>query len=112
MKMKKLLVLFVGAFLVGCSCLGQIPPITTYVDNNCQAYIPDLLPMIIISDNCEIVTVYQNPEAGAMIGVGITEVQVTAVDASGNETSVFTEVTALDTIAPVIQLNPDYIADL
>jgi len=105
--MKKIGIAVFVSILYGCSCLAQIPPVTTYVDENCQAVVPDFTLLVTVSDNCNIVNLFQNPAAGTIVGTGITDVRITAVDESGNESSVSTEIIALDTIPPIIEINQE-----
>ena len=103
--MKKLLLIPILALLFfGCcndDCIGQIPPIPAYVDGACEAVMPNILPLIVVSDNCELSSVVQVPLAGTTINPPLTG-EVIATDASGNITRVSFQVTKVDTIAPII----------
>jgi len=104
--MKKVLLLFtLGFLLYGCGCLAQIPPQYVYVDENCTGVLPDYLDLVVVSDNCEVVNVTQLPVPGQLLS-STTMVEIQAIDAAGNTSSVFFNVILLDTIPPSIQLNP------
>lgn len=100
---KAILFLIVIISITGC-CLSQIPHQYVYMDENCTAIIPDYQPLVIVDDNCEIAVIDQVPFPGAVI-VNTTAVQITAIDVSGNQSSVSFNVVLLDTIAPTIQLD-------
>ena len=105
-KMKKLLVLFVLGFLLyGCGCMAQIPPQYIYVDSACVGVIPDYSNLIVVTDNCEVAYITQTPAPGTTIAI-TTQIQMEAVDMIGNTSSVYFNALLLDTIAPLIQLNP------
>ena len=103
--MKKLLLLPVLAVLIfSCcndDCVAQIPPIPAYVDSACVAIMPNVIPKLIISDNCELSSIIQMPLAGTVIAPPLVGT-VSASDASGNITTVSFQVVKMDTIAPVI----------
>jgi len=108
--MKKLLLLFVLGFLLyGCGCLSQIPPQYVYVDSACSATIPNYLTsgLVVVEDNCQIEIVTQLPSPGTVIS-GTTQVEIQATDVSGNSSSTYFNVLLLDTIPPLIQLNPEW----
>ena len=103
--MKKLLFLL-PILLCGCSCLlSQIPPQTIYVGENCQGVIPDYRPIVIATDNCEGLTLEQNPLPGTILGVNnpAVDVEIVGTDAFGNVSNTLTvPVILIDTIAPVL----------
>ena len=103
--MKRFLLLFSLVILIGCSCLSQIPPVTGYVDVNCEATLPDFTVLVTVSDNCDAATLAQIPVAGTIVGKGITKVVVAAMDESGNTKSVNASFIALDTISPIITID-------
>jgi hypothetical protein len=106
--MKKLFVLFVlGFILYGCGCLAQIPPQYVYVDDECTAIIPDYSNLVVVSDNCELADLTQIPSPGTAITV-TTVIEMRAIDVSGNTSSVYFNAVLLDTVAPLIQLNPEW----
>ena len=77
--MKKLLVLLTIALLVGCTCLGQIPPQTKYVRGDtvtCTAPNFDFMPFVTATAACsEVTQLYQLPAAG----VPISEPTITTI---------------------------------
>ncbi|MDX8340414.1 HYR domain-containing protein [Draconibacterium sp. IB214405] len=75
------------------------PTQTVYADVNCQGAVPDLLALVTdATDNCE-VTLEQSISAGTLINNDIP-VEITAIDASGNETSCTVLIQLEDTISP------------
>lgn len=102
--MKKLIGLFMF-FLVGCTCIGQIPPQIVYVDENCQATLPDYTTKVRVRDNCRIDTIFQIPGVGYILDAvnQRVDVTITARDAFGNESYMMFEVIAVDTIPPIIE---------
>lgn len=102
--MKKFLFFLMVILFVGCcnnDCIGQIPPIPAYVDDACKADMPNVLPLIAVSDNCELSSVVQIPLAGVEITPPLIG-KVIATDASGNMTTVEFQVVKMDTISPII----------
>ena len=108
MKNLFLLLIILATFMYGCNCLGQLPKQYAYVNENCEAPLPDLLPMVVVSDNCFVTSIIQTPAAGVII-TQTTTVKIEATDDQGNLSSVDVEVEILDTIAPTILLNPDWV---
>lgn len=105
--MKKLITLISFAILYGCGCMAQFPPQYVYVDSACTAILPDYIPMAVVTDNCDIADITQMPPAGTPINA-TTNVELRAIDMVGNESSVFFDAIILDTIPPLIQLNPEW----
>lgn len=104
--MKKLLFLLVVVLLSSCTCMiSQIPPQYIYVDESCGAALPDYLPMIIVTDNCQVDTVWQSPTRGSWLTVPTTTVLIRAIDNFNNHTDIMFTVTLIDTIPPTITLN-------
>lgn len=103
--MKKIILLSIIVLLSSCGCLlSQIPPQYIYCGEDCQGVLPDYRNKITATDNCGIVTLVQEPEAGYIIGVAglpIT-VRIKAIDNSKNYKQIKFTVTLLDTIPPVI----------
>jgi hypothetical protein len=106
--MKKLLTLLSVAFLITGCCFSQLPTQYAYVDENCIAMVPDFTGMVIVSDNCGIATMSQVPPPGDPI-METTQVFIRATDDQGNERSMNFEMILLDTIAPLMQINPDWV---
>jgi hypothetical protein len=106
--MKKLLTLLTIAFLVTGCCFSQLPTQYAYVDENCTAVLPDFTGMVVVSDNCGIANILQIPAPGDPITV-TTQVFIQAIDETGNERSMSFDVVLLDTIAPLMQINPDWV---
>jgi len=102
--MKKFFILsLVTLFLSGCGCLmSQMPPQYLQVDQSCGAALPDYLPMIKVTDNCQVVSVEQTPSAGSWLTVPTTTVLIRATDNFNNHTDLMFTVTLVDTISPVI----------
>lgn len=103
--MKKLMLLLVPFMMYGCCVLSQVPPQTLYVDQNCQATLPDYTQIVIASDNCGEVTLYQTPEPGTIYGVDNPsfDVIVQGVDRFGLVSELIIPVTLIDTIPPVLE---------
>ena len=106
--MKKLFIALMFSSLITSCCLSQIPTQYAYIDEECQAILPDYLPMVIVGDNCDVATVTQTPMSGIVIS-GTTQVEIAAIDGTGNKKSVFFDVVMIDTIPPTIELNPDWV---
>ena len=106
--MRKLFIALIFSSLITSCCLSQIPTQYAYIDDQCQAILPDYLPMVIVGDNCDVATVTQIPMSGIVIS-GTTQVEIAAIDGTGNKKSVFFDVVMIDTIPPTIELNPDWI---
>ena len=69
--------------------VDQTPPTLTCledqivaIDNTCSFVVPNYVPSLIASDNCDTLSVTQNPLPGTILGVGTTPVTVTATDGS------------------------------
>lgn len=112
--MKKTFLLLVVILLASsCTCLlSQIPPQTIQVTANCQAVLPDYLPMVPATDNCGLASVVQTPEAGYILDAAnkSVEVKIRATDLFGNFNEVSFMVTAVDTIKPVLSPSPELLA--
>ncbi|MBN2506720.1 MAG: immunoglobulin domain-containing protein [Verrucomicrobia bacterium] len=50
----------------------------------CTVAVPDFVALAVATDNCGVPIVTQTPPAGTLVGVGITNVVVTATDVGGN----------------------------
>ena len=98
------------------ACTGKVtvadntPPVVTCpvgttasADNTCHAPVPNVLPGVTITDNCPgPFTVSQTPVAGTPETLGVTNIAVSAKDASGNPASCATTFTVVDTTPPVV----------
>jgi hypothetical protein len=113
--MRKLLLLLSVLMLGACHpCIySQIPPQYIYAGEGCQGVLPDYLPMLRVTDNCEILSITQHPSAGyALSGQEQTvTVMVTATDVFNNVAQVMFTVTLIDTIPPVIFYDTTLVAD-
>jgi len=109
---RKTIQFLIIAILTGCTCLGQIPPQTIYVDQNCEAQLPDYTLIATVSDNCEGATISQDPPPGTVLDFAnpALNVTVTAEDAFGNQDQVTFEVLALDTIPPILSFPESFYA--
>ena len=67
--MKKFLGLIVVLLLASsCTCLiAQIPPQYVLVGSNCQATLPDYVPQVTVTDNCQIASIVQTPAPGYIL---------------------------------------------
>jgi hypothetical protein len=106
--MKKIFLLLTLVIL-GFNCLAQLPTQYIYVNDSCEAIIPDYLApgYFVISDNCDLGTVTQTPIAGTVVST-TTIVTIDALDLSGNPASESFDVVLLDSIAPSITVDPNY----
>lgn len=87
-------------------------PIDLYVDNNCEALLPDYTGLGVTSDNCSgVLNVFQNPAPGTVV-TPITDVIVflDVVDEFGNTSQCQFTQTVFDDIAPVVTCPGDQIA--
>ncbi len=113
--MRKFIVLLaLVAFASSCKCLiAQIPPQYIYVGENCEALLPDYLPMVTVTDNCEVKSVTQEPVAGTVLNANNQQVFVTirAIDVFDNVAEMTFSVKAIDTIPPVITPNEELLVD-
>ena len=69
---------------------------------NCQAVLPNLTGLIAATDLCSGVTITQNPPAGTLLGLGVTNVTFTARDATTNVATCSATVTVSDTTPPTV----------
>jgi len=105
--MKKFLFLSLAMVLTSCGCLlSQIPPQTLYVNNNCEALLPDYTAQVLASDNCPAgMVINQIPIAGTILSVSnpAVDVEIQATDAFGNKSNkIIVSVVLIDTIAPIL----------
>ncbi|HEX5220944.1 MAG TPA: PKD domain-containing protein [Verrucomicrobiae bacterium] len=88
------------------SCPGTV---TGAGAGNCETIVPDVRPLVIVSDNCTPATdlvVTQSPAAGTVIGSGQYEITVTVTDAAGNSSSCSSTILGGDTVPPTIVSSP------
>jgi len=106
--MKRLLGFLIVAVFAACTCLSQIPDQLVYVDQNCEALLPDYTPDVVVVDNCDNATINQVPSPGITLTSAqpTTQVVITANDISGNSASISFNVILVDTIAPTIEAGP------
>lgn len=102
--MKKLFLITIAVILYGCGCLAQIPTQYLHMDDSCSAVLPDYVNMVVVRDNCEVISVTQYPAPGTVISI-TTGVQIIAIDNSGLEATALFDVILIDTIPPVITMD-------
>jgi len=113
--MKRLILFLFAALMYGCMMIAQVPRQYVYVDENCEAALPDYSDLVVVYDNCGSYTLEQDPAPGTVIS-NETIVTMTATDAVGNTAKAEFPVSILDTIAPnlyyndtmIVQLNPEW----
>ncbi len=80
---------------------------TLSADTNGMAAIPDLTGDVTATDNCGGVTVAQSPVAGTLVGLGMTNVTLTATDAASNSVSCVAVINVIvGTVPPSITMQP------
>ena len=102
--MKRLLGFLVLVALVGCTCLSQVSTQYVYAtETSCEASLPDYTTIVPVSDNCEVVSYTQTPNAGTLLTTTNPSVTVNLVvtDVQGNVSTANFDVILLDTIPPV-----------
>ena len=85
--------------------LSSPSQLTLCADTNCQAAVPNVLAMVVVTDNCtpaNQLVMSQNPTAGTILPKGTYSVSVVVTDASGNRSSVSIPLTILDKAPPQI----------
>ncbi len=76
---------------------------TLYVDENCEAVLPDLTGEATASDNCGIDSIGQSPVPGTILTAGDSiSVDLTVYDENGNVSNCFLSVVATDTVSPAL----------
>lgn len=104
--MKKLLFLLSIVLLSSCTCmLAQIPPQYIYINENCEAVLPDYLTKVTATDNCNLASLIQIPEGGSILTNIVNEIEIMATDNTGNHTSINFNVILIDTIPPIITVD-------
>lgn len=82
---------------------------TLNVNDQCFALIPDLRGDVLTEDNCSLnpgLIVTQSPPPNTMVGIGTTDVVLTATDAVGNSSQCTTQVAVVDVTPPTILTCP------
>lgn len=103
--MKKILVLLFVSTFIGCKCLSQIPPQYLYIDENCQAVMPDYRGLFDFTDNCAVKDTVQLPSPGTILSIVTnpnTMVEIIIRDYSDNIAATAFNVIIIDTIPPII----------
>lgn len=83
------------------------PAQTVAADENCEGSVPNLTSQVSATDNCN-VTVSQDMDAGTLIPLGDTVVNITASDDAGNSVTCSVTVTVRDATDPEITSCPDF----
>ena len=112
--MKKILFLVSTVLLSSCTCLlSQIPPQYIYINESCQATLPDYLTKVTASDNCNLASLIQIPAGGSILTSDniVTQVEIRATDNTGNHTSINFNVILIDTVPPIITVDTTLTAD-
>ncbi|TML11745.1 MAG: HYR domain-containing protein, partial [Actinobacteria bacterium] len=79
---------------------------TVSANTSCQAPVPDFRGGLVVTDNCGVASIMQSPAPGTLVGLGTTNVTLTAADANDNETSCVTHFHVVDTTPPTITTCP------
>ena len=104
--MKKILFLSSIVLLSSCTCiLSQIPPQYIYINENCEAVLPDYLTKVTATDNCNLASLIQIPEGGSILTNMVNQIEIRATDNTGNHTSINFNVILIDTIPPIITVD-------
>ena len=99
--MKKLLFLLSIILLSSCTCLiGQVPPVTLQITEECGAALPDYRSHLIFTDNCRVDSIDQTPSPGTWITEKFTTLRFRAFDNFGNYTDVLGSLELIDTVPP------------
>ena len=77
---------------------------------DCLFTIPDYTSLANANDNCATVLVTQSPEVGTQVGIGVTQITLTATDGPNTTTCVF-NITVLDTSPPIVTCPEDQLED-
>ena len=113
--MKRIIYLLSLVILSSCTVctIAQIPPQYLYVGENCSAVLPDYLPSVTVSDNCELLSITQEPQAGLILNSSNNQVtvKISAWDKSGNMSQIEFLVSIVDTIPPLIIPNNDLLTE-
>jgi probable HAF family extracellular repeat protein len=75
------------------------------VNANCEAPVPNLIPNLVVSDDCSPVDslkVTQNPAPGTLVGSGVHQVTFTVTDKAGNTATCSTPLSVRDVTPPQI----------
>lgn len=109
--MKRLVILLTLALLMSCVCTPQLDDQTIYLDDSCKVELPDYRPLVKAQDNCDIVSLEQDPVPGTIFNfIGVVPAKITATDLSGNVDSANFHIFLIDTIPPKIILDTSAVA--
>ena len=99
--MRRLAILTCCLLQVACCSIGQIPTQFYFATDSCDFYLPDYSQVIQVNDNCCVEGFIQTPHSGTqLISGNDIRVTITALDCSGNQTSMSFDVIVIDTIPP------------
>lgn len=89
---------------------GYCPgPVSASSGADCQAPLPNLVPLVVASDTCtptNALVITQNPAPGTLLGLGSHTVMLTVTDGSGNQAACGVQFTVNDTTPPNITSYP------
>ena len=97
---------------------NQPPVVTTWPANRtldvgglCNVAVPDLTTNVVAADNCVGLNITQNPTAGTLVSLGVTNVLVIVADQSGNAVSNTVVLTVINTqpAPPVTYVDAAYL---
>ena len=77
---------------------------------DCLFTIPDYTSLANANDNCSTVLVTQTPAVGTQVGIGVTQITLTASDGANTTSCVF-NITVLDTSPPIVTCPENQIED-
>jgi len=93
------------------SCPGTV---TGAGAGSCETIVPDLRPLVVVSDNCtsaSALVVTQSPAAGTVLGSGQHTISVAVTDAAGNSASCTSTIVGGDTVPPTIVRSPSSVTN-
>ena len=76
----------------------------------CLFTIPDYTPLANANDNCSTVLLTQSPAVGTQVGLGVTQITLTASDGPNTTSCVF-NITVVDTSPPMVTCPEDQLED-
>jgi probable HAF family extracellular repeat protein len=89
---------------------GTCPgPATGVAGSDCQAPVPNLVPLVIASDTCtpQALVITQDPAPGTPLGLGPHTIMLTVTDSSSNQAACGVQFTVSDTTPPKILKTSD-----